>query len=41
MENGVSIKFLIGDFCGEFIVAINEFKYLYFEVWVGFERWFI
>ena len=35
------IKFSVGGFCRELIVAIREFKYLYFEVWVGCEGWFI
>jgi hypothetical protein len=26
-------------FCGESIVAVSEFKYLYFEVWVVCEGW--
>ena len=36
MEDGVFIKFLAGGFCRESIVAICEFKYLYFNVlgWV-------
>ena len=32
---GVFIRFLVGGFCKEFIVAISEFEYLYLEVWVG------
>ena len=35
MENGIFIKFLVGGFYRESIVAISEFKYLCFEVWVG------
>ena len=28
-------KVLVGGLCGEFIVAVDEFKYVYLEVWVG------
>ena len=41
MENAMFIKFLVGGFCGESIVAVSEFKYFYFEVWVACEGWFI
>ena len=35
-----SIKFMIRGFYTVSIVVVNEFKYLYFEVWVGCEgRW--
>ena len=41
MEDGVFIKILVGGFYMKSIVAISEFGYLYFEIWVGCERWFI
>jgi hypothetical protein len=41
MKNDVFIMFSVGDFYREFIVAVSEFKYLYFEVWVGCEGWLI
>ena len=37
MENDVFIKFSVGGFYKESIVAVSEFKYLYFEVWTGCE----
>ena len=40
MENGVCIKFTVGGFYMEFIVAVSEFKYLFFEIWARCERWF-
>jgi hypothetical protein len=41
VEKGVFIKFLVGGLSGEIIIAAGEFKYLYFEVWVGCEGWFM
>ena len=38
---GVLIKFLVGGLCKESIVAVSEFNYLYFEVWVGCEWCFL
>ena len=37
MEDGVVVKFMVGGFYRESIVAVCE----YFEVWVGCEGWFI
>ena len=33
VENGIFIKFSVGGFCGEPIVVVSEFKYVFFEVW--------
>ena len=41
MENGIFMKFSVGGFCVESIVAVSEFKYRYFEVWTRCEGWFI
>ena len=41
VEAGIFIKFSVGGLCGESIIAISEFKYLYFEVWARCEEWFI
>ena len=35
------IKFSVGGLCGESIVTISEFQYLYLEVWARCEGWFI
>ena len=35
MENGIFMKFSVGGFCVESIVAVSEFKYRYFEVGLG------
>ena len=36
MESGVFIKYLVVAFYGDSIVAVNEFKYLYFDgLYVG------
>jgi hypothetical protein len=41
VENGKFIKFLVGGFYGESIVVVSEFKYLYLEVRIRCEGWFI
>ena len=37
MKNDVFIKFSVGGFCGESIITVGEFNYLYFEVGLGVE----
>ena len=39
MEDDTFIKFSVGGFGGESIITVSEFKYSYFEVWVGCEGW--
>ena len=41
MEIGIFSKFLVDGFCMEFILAVSEFKYLYFDVWIECEGWFV
>ena len=41
MENGVFIKFFVGGFCGESIVAVNEFNICTLRFELGCEGWLI